>query len=211
MDAFTVHEGVSAPILVDNVDTDQIIPSREMKRVSKQGLGDSLFAGWRYVYDGMEKAGLNDEFILNKSRYASASILLSGKNFGCGSSREHAVWALHDYGIKAVIAESFGRIFRINCAKNGLLPIELTAEEVEILVKQSGRDPQSQRIQVDLQDCSVRAPDGDVFKFSIDESDRQMLLLGLDFIDFTLQFADDIGDFKNRDRLQRPWAHLPGD
>ena len=208
MEAITVHEGVCAPIPVDNVDTDQIIPSREMKRVSKQGLGEGLFAGWRYLYEDMEKAGLRDDFVLNQEQYASTSILLGGKNFGCGSSREHAVWALHDYGIKAVIAESFGRIFRINCARNGLLAIELSAGEIESLLRQTGIDPQSRRVQIDLRNCSVRAPDGDVFEFSIDESDRQMLLQGLDFIDYTLQFAEDIDAFKNNDRLRRPWAHL---
>ena len=103
--------GVVAPILVDNVDTDQIIPSREMKRVSKSGLGEGLFAGWRYHYDGMRKIGLRKNFVLNNPEYFGASIILGGKNFGCGSSREHAVWALRDYGIRAIIAESFGRIF----------------------------------------------------------------------------------------------------
>ena len=111
-------------MLVDNIDTDQIIPSREMTRVSKHGLGAGLFAGWRYLYDGKEKIGLKKDFVLTQPRYQGASILLGGRNFGCGSSREHAVWALLDFGIKAVIAESFGRIFRNNCARNGLLAIE---------------------------------------------------------------------------------------
>ena len=208
MEAIIVHEGVCAPIPVDNVDTDQIIPSREMKRVSKQGLGEGLFAGWRYVYEDMEKTGLRDDFALNQPQYASTSIILSGKNFGCGSSREHAVWALHDYGIRAVIAESFGRIFRRNCARNGLLPIELPAGQIEVLMRETGEDPQSQRVLIDLEKLLVRAPRGDEFGFVIDEADRQMLLKGLDYIEFTLQFADDIEAFKERDREARPWAHL---
>ncbi len=208
MEAIVVHEGVCAPIPVDNVDTDQIIPSREMKRVSKQGLGEGLFAGWRYVYEDMKKTGLRDDFVLNQPQYASTSIILSGKNFGCGSSREHAVWALHDYGIRAVIAESFGRIFRRNCARNGLLPIELPAEQIEVLMRETRTDPQSQRIRIDLREQNVRSPAGDEFAFSIDEADRQMLLEGLDYIDFTLQFAADIEAFKERDCEARPWAHL---
>ncbi len=208
MEAIIVHEGVCAPIPVDNVDTDQIIPSREMKRVSKQGLGEGLFAGWRYVYEDMEKTGLRDDFALNQPQYATTSIILSGKNFGCGSSREHAVWALHDYGIRAVIAESFGRIFRRNCARNGLLPIELPAEQIEILMSETGEDPQSHRVLIDLEKLLVRSPRGKQFPFVIDEADRQMLLKGLDYIEFTLQFADDIEGFKAHDRDARPWAHL---
>ena len=208
MEPIALHSGVCAPIAADNVDTDQIIPSREMKRVSKQGLGEGLFAGWRFIYDGMNKAGPNEEFVLNKPEFQGASILLSGKNFGCGSSREHAVWALHDFGIKAVIAESFGRIFRINCARNGLLAIELPAAEIETLIEQTSDDPQSQRVTIDLTRCQVRAPQGEIFSFPIDESDRRMLLLGLDFIDYTLQFAADIDAFKARDRQVRAWAYL---
>jgi len=208
MEAITIHKGIAAPIPLDNIDTDQIIPSREMKRVSKLGLGESLFAGWRYRYDDMKKVGLIEDFVLNQPQYKGASILLSGKNFGCGSSREHAVWALHDFGIKAVIAESFGRIFRINCARNGLLPIELPAAQVESLMQQTTSDPQEHRIQIDLTESQVRAPEGGIFEFSIDESDRRMLLKGLDFIDYTLQYKEAINAFKKRDRISRLWAHL---
>ena len=208
MEAIIVHEGVCAPIPVDNVDTDQIIPSREMKRVSKQGLGEGLFAGWRYVYDDMKKVGLRDDFVLNQPQYAATSIILSGKNFGCGSSREHAVWALHDYGIRAVIAESFGRIFRRNCARNGLLPIELDANDIEVLENETSEDPQAQRVLIDLREQTVQSPGGSEFSFSIDEADRQMLLNGLDYIEYTLQFADEIKAFKEKDRAARPWAHL---
>jgi 3-isopropylmalate/(R)-2-methylmalate dehydratase small subunit len=211
MEAITLHEGICAPLTVDNVDTDQIIPSREMKRISKHGLGEGLFAGSRYLFDGMKKTGPNEDFVLNKPEFKDASILLSGKNFGCGSSREHAVWALHDFGIKAVIAESFGRIFRINCARNGLLAVELGAVQIESLVQQTASDPQSQRVLVDLTQCQIRAPRGDVFEFGIDESDRRMLTLGLDYIDYSLQHAADIDTFKQADRVRRPWAHLPDD
>jgi len=211
VEAITLHKGICAPLPVDNVDTDQIIPSREMNRVSKQGLGAGLFAGSRYVYDGMNKAGPNEDFVLNKPEYAGASILLSGKNFGCGSSREHAVWALHDYGMKAVVAESFGRIFRINCARNGLLAIELAAAEIATLMEQTRLDPQSERVLIDLDLRQIHAPRGDIFDFAIDESDRGMLLKGLDYIDYTLQYAADIDAFKNEDRIRRPWAYLQDD
>lgn len=208
MEAFNRLDGVCVPLLIDNVDTDQIIPSREMKRVSKHGLGEGLFAGSRYLYEGKNKVGTNSEFVLNKPEFSGASILLSGRNFGCGSSREHAVWALHDFGIRAVIAESFGRIFRINCARNGLLALELPAEAVATLAQQTAIDPPSRRVSIDLSSREVTAPAGDVFKFSTDESDRRMLMLGLDYIDYSLQYAADIDAFKEKDRRLRPWAYL---
>ena len=208
MRAFTQHMGVCAPILVDNVDTDQIIPSAEMKRVSKQGLGKGLFAGWRYIYDGRSVIGLNNDFVLNRTDYFGTSIILAGKNFGCGSSREHAVWALKDFGIRVVIAESFGRIFRINCARNGLLAIELAAHDIETLHEQTAAAPQSQRVLVDLTRNQIHSPDGRIIGFDLDESDRHMLLNGIDYIDFTLQFATDIDQFVDEDRKRRSWAHL---
>lgn len=211
MEAITLHEGICAPLPDDNIDTDQIIPSREMKRVSKQGLGEGLFAGSRYLYEGMRKTGLSEDFVLNKPEYAGASILLSGKNFGCGSSREHAVWALHDFGIRAVIAESFGRIFRINCARNGLLTVELPAAQIETLIQQTSPDPQAARVLIDLTQCEIRTPSGAVFGFVIDESDRHMLIRGLDFIDYTLQYAADIDAFKKDDAKRRPWAYVKSD
>lgn len=202
--------GVCAPIYVDNVDTDQIIPSREMKRVSKQGLGKGLFAGWRYIHDGQSVIGLNNDFVLNKTDFFGTSIILAGKNFGCGSSREHAVWALKDFGIKIVIAESFGRIFRINCARNGLLAVELPANDIEILREQTLEAPQSRRVLVDLTRNEVHAPGGDIFSFVLDASDRYMLLNGVDYIDFTLQYAADIDRFVEADREKRGWAYLAG-
>lgn len=208
MKPFVQHMGVVAPILVDNVDTDQIIPSREMKRVSKSGLGGGLFAGWRYEYDGMRKIGLRKNFVLNNPEHFGASIILGGKNFGCGSSREHAVWALSDYGIRAIIAESFGRIFRNNCARNGLLAIDLPAEDISLLYRQTIVAPQSNRILIDLALCQLQAPQGETFDFVVAESDRAMLLDGLDHIEYTLQFAVDIERFTEVDRYSRPWAHL---
>lgn len=200
--------GVVAPILVDNVDTDQIIPSREMKRVSKTGLGEGLFAGWRYQYDDMKKIGLRRNFVLNKPQYFGASVVLAGRNFGCGSSREHAVWALRDYGIRAIIAESFGQIFHSNCARNGLLAIELPPESIAVLHEQTLQSPQSSRVLIDLVQREVHAPRGESFDFEVAESDRNMLLEGLDYIEFTMQFANDIESFTNADRDARPWAHI---
>ena len=208
MKAFLKHTGIVAPIMQDNVDTDQIIPSREMKRVSKLGLGDGLFANWRYQYDGKEKAGLVDEFVLNRPAHKSTSIILTGKNWGCGSSREHAVWALYDYGIRVIVAESFGRIFYRNCARNGLLAIELSPDMIEMLAAQTSRDPQENRITIDLSKNRISAPNGTTFEFQIPKSDRNMLINGLDYIEYTLQHNDEIGEFIKRDRHSRPWAYI---
>ena len=208
MSGIRQHTGVCAPIRVDNVDTDQIIPSREMTRVSKHGLGAGLFAGWRYLYDGKEKIGLRKDFVLTQAQYQGASILLGGRNFGCGSSREHAVWALRDFGIKAVIAESFGRIFRNNCARNGLLAIELAPEQIESLTALTAKDPQENLVTIDLTNCTVTSPGGGTYTFHIDESDRNMLLQGLDYIDYTRQFDADIKRFIERDLVARSWAKL---
>lgn len=202
------HMGVVAPIIVDNVDTDQIIPSREMKRVSKRGLGAGLFAGWRYLYDDMRKVGLQNDFILNQPELFGTSILLGGKNWGCGSSREHAVWALYDYGIRAVIAESFGRIFQGNCARNGLLAIELPGEQIELLAESTKMSPQSSRILIDLVKSEVHAPRGEIFEFNMSESDREMLLKGLDHIEYTLNYKKEIEKFEKQDRVVRAWAYL---
>lgn len=208
MEPFRQLEGIAAPMVIDNVDTDQIIPSREMKRVSKTGLGQGLFAGWRYTYDGSKKTGDNSNFVLNRAEYQNASILLSGRNFGCGSSREHAVWALKDYGFRVVIAESFGRIFRSNCGRNGLLAIVLPVAAIAALEEQTRIDPQNRRVLVDLEARELCGPDGSTFTFDIPESDRHMLLNGLDYIDFTLGFEADIDRFVAADRDARPWAHL---
>ncbi len=208
MKKFVQHVGVAAPMIIDNVDTDQIIPSREMKRVSRHGLGDGLFAGWRYNYDDMEKVGLRKNFVLNQPEFFGASIILGGKNWGCGSSREHAVWALYDYGIRVIIAESFGRIFHRNCARNGLLAIELPEEQIALLEKQVLESPQSSRVLVDLEKGEIRSPRGNVYDFGIWESDRHMLLNGLDYIEFTLQHEDAIEAYALSDKRDRAWAYL---
>ena len=207
MSAFTVHRGICAPIREDNVDTDQIIPSREMKRVSKKGLGDGLFAGWRYQYDGKQRTGTNDSFVLNQAAYADTTILLGGQNFGCGSSREHAVWALADFGIRIILAESFGRIFRNNCARNRLLAVTLTADELDAIESATSTDPQQNLLEVDLTQKKLTLPNGNAIAFDLPEFDRTMLLKGLDYIDFTLQYIDEIDRFVERDRQARGWAY----
>lgn len=204
MKPFDTHTGIAAPLIIDNVDTDQIIPSREMKRVSKLGLGEGLFAGWRFRYDGAEKIGEAEDFVLNQAPYRNASILLGGKNFGCGSSREHAVWALADYGIRVVIAESFGRIFRNNCARNGLLTIELAGVDIERIRSTAGAGD----VLVDLVGEQVVLPDETAISFTVDPGDRDMLLKGLDYIDYSMQFENDIDGFTAADRQKRAWAYL---
>ncbi len=202
MKPFRQHEGVAAPLLVDNVDTDQIIPSREMKRVSKLGLGDGLFAGWRYANDDGKRGPEQPGFILNQPGYRNATVLLAGKNFGCGSSREHAVWALADFGIRAVIAESFGRIFRSNCARNGMLAISLPARDIARVAGVSGS------ICIDLEAQVIELGNGVTVGFTVDPGERDMLLEGLDYIDFALQYAPDIDNFVAANRERRPWAYL---
>ena len=206
MEKFKTLTAVAAPILRINIDTDIIIPSREMKRVSKEGLGEGLFAGWRYTEPGGRDE--NPDFILNREPYRRAKILLSGANFGCGSSREHAVWALYEWGIRCIIAPSFGAIFRNNCVRNGILPVELDDEVVKSLAEQVQADPEHRLITVDLDDCRVIAPDQTCHPFEIPPADREMLLQGLDAIAVTMQRDDQILEFQVRDRLRRPWIYL---
>jgi 3-isopropylmalate/(R)-2-methylmalate dehydratase small subunit len=206
MDRFTVHRGVAAPLLRINVDTDAIIPSREMKRVSKTGLGEGLFAGWRYTEVGGREP--DPAFVLNQPEYAGASILLAGVNFGCGSSREHAVWALKEFGIRAVVAPSFGAIFYNNCVRNGLLPVELPEHAVQALADVSRGGAQ---LLVDLQRCRVESPTGEAYPFTIQPALREMLLEGLDPVALTLKLLPRIEAFQAADRVQRPWVYLePG-
>jgi 3-isopropylmalate/(R)-2-methylmalate dehydratase small subunit len=188
---FAVLQSKAAQLLRDNVDTDQIIPSREMKSVSKLGLSDGLFAGQRYLTPGGRDK--NPDFVLNQAAYQDAKILLSGKNFGCGSSREHAVWALHEYGFRAIIAESFGEIFYNNCIRNGILPIVLKAEEIKTLPLE---------ITIDLPAQTVNG-----FRFKIPAGDKRMLVEGLDAIALTETHAAEIDAFFTRDEQERPWAY----
>ena len=165
MQAFTRHDGVAAPILRGNVDTDAIIPSREMKKVSKLGLGEGLFAGWRYREVGGRE--INPDFVLNQAQYAGASVLLSGPNFGCGSSREHAVWALKEHGIRALVAPSFGAIFANNCIRNGLLPLVLEETPIAHIAEWVAEDPQAHTVIVDLPEQILYAGEGG-YAFEID-------------------------------------------
>ncbi|MEM9532900.1 MAG: 3-isopropylmalate dehydratase small subunit [Pseudomonadota bacterium] len=207
MKPFTVHTGVAAPLLRDNVDTDAIIPSREMRRVSKHGLADGLFAGWRYLA-GQERERVPDpEFVLNQPAYAGATILLGGHNFGCGSSREHAVWALVEYGIRSIIAVSFASIFRNNCGRNGILPVVLPRPAIEAIADRVAADPQNQQVTINLESLSV----DQTYSFEVDAAQREMLLKGLDPIELTLTHLSDIEAFRKQDRAQRSWAYLePG-
>lgn len=204
MDKFTRHLGIAAPLLQANVDTDAIIPSREMKRVSKLGLGEGLFAGWRYL--GQDGRDPDPRFVINQPEYAGASILLSGPNFGCGSSREHAVWALREFGIRAIVAPGFGGIFANNCVRNGLLPLELPWEDVLAIAAWVACDPVSHKVLVDLPAQAVQA-DARSYAFDIDAGAKRMLVDGLDAIDLTLSRWQVIEDFHRRRKQLRPWLY----
>jgi len=206
MDKFTQLTAIAAPLLRINVDTDAIIPSREMKRVSKEGLGEGLFAGWRYTEPGSRNE--NPDFILNRKPWRRAQILLSGDNFGCGSSREHAVWALSEWGIRAIITPGFGAIFYGNCVRNGILPIVLPDERIQALATLVEEDPDNNLIEIDLDKCTVTGPDKQTDAFDIAPADREMLREGLDAIAVTMKRDDEILAFQARDRLKRPWIYL---
>lgn len=209
MQAFTVHQGIVAPLDRSNVDTDAIIPKQYLKSVKRTGFGPNAFDDWRYLdpgEPGMDSSQRrpNPDFVLNQAPYDQATILLARKNFGCGSSREHAVWALTDFGFRAVIAPSFADIFFSNSCKNGLLPVVLAEDEVQQLFEQVEANPGAQ-VAVNLEEMTVTAPDGTVFRFDLDEDRRHRLLHGLDDIALTLQFADDIRAYEERQRRERPW------
>lgn len=206
MRKFDALTAVAAPLLRANVDTDAIIPSREMKSVGKLGLADGLFAGWRYrAIGGRDPDPL---FVLNQPAYAGTGILLAGENFGCGSSREHAVWALLEYGIRAVIAPSFAPIFQGNCVRNGVVPVRLAAADIARLADAIAPGPQQRQLTVDLVRQRVTGPDGLEFGFAIEPEARTMLLEGLDAIDLTLRHRDAIDAWRERDRRVRPWVYL---
>jgi 3-isopropylmalate/(R)-2-methylmalate dehydratase small subunit len=206
MRAFTQHRGVAAPLLRDNVDTDAIIPSREMKTVSKSGLAAGLFAPWRYL-DAQARTP-NPNFVLNKPPYTDASILIAGHNFGCGSSREHAAWALGEFGFRAILAHSFGAIFKNNVVRNGILPVELKWPDLETIGEWVTSNPYENAISIDLDAQTVSAgPLGSV-DFEIDAEAKLMLLHGLDEIGLTEQFSEEIKAFENKDKLIRPWNYL---
>ncbi|NBW89244.1 MAG: 3-isopropylmalate dehydratase small subunit [Gammaproteobacteria bacterium] len=208
MERFDVLSAVAAPIVRANVDTDIIIPSREMKSVSKTGLADGLFAGWRYTAIGGREP--NPDFVLNQAAYAGSRIILGGENFGCGSSREHAVWALHEYGFRAVIAPSFSPIFFGNCVRNGLAPVRLSLDAVQAIAAWVAVDPAGRPVTIDLPAQRVRAG-GSEYAFDIDPESRDMLIEGLDAIDLTLKQRAAISAFHERDRHARPWIYLSKD
>ena len=204
MDKFTTLTAVAAPLLRENIDTDAIIPSREMRNVMGTGLDEGLFAGWRYKAIGSREP--DAAFVLNQPRYAGARILVTGANMGCGSSREHAVWALSQYGFRAVIAPSFNPIFRNNCISNGLVPVLLPQEVVEAIGEalESAEPPV---LTVDLTGQQVSLPDGRAWSFEISPDAREALLNGLDPIDQTLLFKSEIEQFRSEDRNRRPWSY----
>ena len=201
MTPFVEVEGVAAPILQSNVDTDQITPGHTGMKVQKSGFGAGLFFNWRYLADGSP----NPDFILNQAAYQGASFIVSGANFGCGSSREFAVWALRDFGIRAVLAPSFGAIFTANCYTNGLLPITLS--EPDIAAIGASITPASPRLTVSLQDCQVSAPDGRVYQFKVPALQRERLLEGLDPIDHTRKRENLIAAFQEKDAALHPWVY----
>ncbi|MFZ2998635.1 3-isopropylmalate dehydratase small subunit [Sphingobium sp.] len=191
---------IAAPLLRENIDTDAIIPSREMTSVSKTGLADGLFAGWRYTQVGGREP--NPAFILNQPRYHDARILLGGPNFGCGSSREHAVWALAEYGFRAIIAPSFNPIFQGNCIRNGVAPVILSAEAIAQI---AALDTD---VTVDLATLRVWAGDAS-WSFALADEPREMLMEGLDAIELTLKRRQEITAFRAADAARRPWVYLP--
>ena len=201
----TVHRGIAAPLLTRNIDTDTIIPSREIRRVSKRGLGDGLFAGWRYRAAGSREP--DPEFVLNLDEYRDASILLAGANFGCGSSREHAVWALRDFGIRVVLAPSFGSIFHNNCTLNGILAVAVEDASLRRLAEWVEADPRRNQLEIDLRNRVIAWRSGETLEFDIDPARRRLLLQGLDSIAVTLKHAAAIDEFEAVDRDARPWVY----
>jgi 3-isopropylmalate/(R)-2-methylmalate dehydratase small subunit len=193
MTPFRIHTGLAAPLDRPNVDTDQIIPKQFLKRVERTGFGQFLFYDWRFAVDGSP----NSSFLLNDPRYNGASILIAGKNFGCGSSREHAPWALADYGFRAIVAPSFADIFANNSRKNGLLPVTLTDDEVAYLMKQAGESAGYQ-LTINLEQRTVTDTDGFLARFEIGDFERYCLLEGLDDIGLTLQHTANIEAFEAR-------------
>jgi len=200
MDKFNTLTGVAAPLPLINIDTDMIIPKQFLKTIKRTGLGVNLFSEMRYFDDGSE----NPEFILNQKAYRKAELIVTGENFGCGSSREHAPWAIGDFGIKCVIAPSFADIFYNNCFKNGILPIVLPPEEVETLMKDAEKGSNA-RISVDLESQTVTSSDGEVFNFKVDPFRKHCLINGLDDIDLTLEKSTSIEKFEKQAAISRPW------
>lgn len=202
MKKFTTVTGVAAPMRSINIDTDKIIPKQYLKTIERVGLGKNLFAEMRYNEDGSEK----DAFVLNKPAYRNAQILVAGDNFGCGSSREHAPWAILDFGISVVISTSFADIFYNNCFKNGILPIQVAPEQLETLLDDADRGSNA-TLTIDLENQRITGPDGDVINFEIDPFRKQCLLEGLDDIGQTLQRKSKIDIFEEQQKTGQPWLY----
>ena len=202
MDKFTTLRGVAAPLPMINVDTDMIIPKQFLKTIKRSGLGTNLFDEMRYDDTGAEKP----DFVLNKPAYREASLLITGENFGCGSSREHAPWALLDFGIRCVIASSFADIFYNNCFKNGILPVILPQEQVDLLMDDAERGANAM-VTVDLESQEITGPDGGLIAFEIDPFRKQCLIDGLDDIDQTLAKSAAIDSFESRHKAAEPWLY----
>ena len=200
MDKFIKLSAVAAPLPMSNIDTDMIIPQSHLKTIKRTGLGKYAFSNIRYQDDGSER----EDFVLNQPAYRSAEILVTGENFGCGSSREHAPWALKDFGIKCIIAPSFADIFYGNCFKNGLLPIKLPQETIDLLMDDAGRGANA-IITIDLEAQTISGPDGGTVSFDIDPYKRHCLLNGLDDIGLTLEKKAVIEDYETKKRHSQPW------
>ncbi len=201
MDKFTTLTGVAAPLDIVNIDTDMIIPKQYLKTIARTGLGKGLFSEMRYKEDGSE----NPDFVLNKPAYRNARIIVAGDNFGCGSSREHAPWALQDYGITCVISTNFADIFYNNCFQNGVLPAKVSKEDLDKLMDDAGRGANA-TLTVDLEKQEITGPDGGKVKFEIDPFRKHCLLNGLDDIGLTLQKDKNIGTYEKKVKESRPWA-----
>ena len=201
MEKFEKFSGIAAPMPLVNIDTDMIIPKQFLKTIKRSGLGVNAFAEMRYKQDGSEV----EDFVLNKPAYRDSSILVAGDNFGCGSSREHAPWALSDFGIKVVVSTSFADIFFNNCFKNGMLPIILPADQVEILMNDSEKGSNA-RIEVDLEAQTITSADGKVFSFEVDPFKKHCLLNGLDDIGLTMEKSPSIDAFEKKLEIDQPWV-----
>ena len=203
MQKFTTTTGVAAPLNMINVDTDMIIPKQFLKTIKRSGLGKHVFDEMRFNRDGTEV----ENFILNKPAYREASILIAGDNFGCGSSREHAPWALLDFGIKCIISTSFADIFYNNCFKNGILPIKVTPEQLNVLMDNAELGANA-TLTIDLEEQVIQCSDGYQIGFEIDTFKRHCLLNGLDDVGLTLQVDEKISDFENKQRTGQPWLYV---
>lgn len=198
------HQGAACPLAVDNVDTDQIIPKQFLTGVSREGFGEALFYGWRYREDGTK----NPDFVLNKPQFNESSVLVAGHNFGCGSSREHAPWALAQFGFKVIVASSFADIFYRNCINNKLLPARVTANALESIqqsISDSADSQQARQINVDLKNQELILANGEVFSFELAFSDREQLLNDNDFIGMAEQYADAIDRYEDSRANDAPW------